>query len=241
MRMSPRFAPPEAVAFRIPTSIVAVLRARSGRSGIVTYNVRYERWKTGPSSSDGRLTAPWTCDRCRKFAEAAREAREAARDTQNAANLADPDAPGLFAFINSSLGDGSAAAAAHRRVLAEDRRARGGAAGQDEAGGRYFGNGAAAQAKAAPAPLGRQALAAQQVPLHAHAKRKVDDDALGLQAAFMGSRRSQMAPTSKGPDCWWVQDALRMLRQKVGRLKAMAVRNAKDKVMASQVSPGPEP
>ena len=30
-----------------------------------------------------------------------------------------------------------------------------------------------------------------------------------------------------------------MLRQKVGRLKGMAVRNAKDKVMASQVSSGP--
>ena len=106
----------------------------------------------------------WACERRRKFAEAAREAREAARDTQNAADLADPDAPGLFAFINASLGDGSAAAAVHRRVHANERRSDGNAAGRGEAGGRYLGNGAAA--KVAPAPPDRQALAVQQVPLH---------------------------------------------------------------------------
>ena len=89
---------------------------------------------------------------------------------QNAADLADTDAPGLFAFINASLGDGSAAAAVHRRVHADERRGDGLGLGlrasQGEAGGRYFGNGAAAKAKSAPAPPGRQALAAQQVPLH---------------------------------------------------------------------------
>jgi hypothetical protein len=54
--------------------------------------------------------------RARRGAEAARGAREAARDAQNAVDCANPDAPGLFAFINASLGDGSAAAGVHRRA-----------------------------------------------------------------------------------------------------------------------------
>ena len=130
------------------------------------------------------------CHRRRKFAEAARGAREAARDTQNAADLADPDAPGLFAFINSSLGDGSAAAAVHRRVHADERRGGGGAASLDEAAGRYFGNGAAAKAKAAPKPPDRQALAAQQVPLHrAQAPCDTADNTLACSAASVGGLR----------------------------------------------------
>lgn len=100
---------------------------------------------------------------CRRYAEAARETREAARDAQNAAELASPDAPGLFAFINASLGDQSAAAAVHRSAHGGDagagREGDGGAA----ASGRHFSSGAAGRAKAVPAAPDRQSLAMQQV------------------------------------------------------------------------------
>jgi len=97
-----------------------------------------------------------TAARARRGAEAARGAREAARDAQNAVDCANPDAPGLFAFINASLGDGSAAAAVHRRALGASGNGGGGAA----AAGRYFGATSGGAAKAAPPS--RQALAAQQ-------------------------------------------------------------------------------
>ena len=99
---------------------------------------------------------------CRRYAESAREAQETTRDAQNAAELATPDAPGLFAFINASLGDQSAAAAVHRSAhgggAGAGREGEGGAA----AGGRHFNSGAAGRAKAVPA-ADRQSLAMQQV------------------------------------------------------------------------------
>ena len=221
-------------------------------AGVSVHPAGHESSKMTCSHVDWKIVQPefvqccrqpqssWACERRRQFAEATRGAREAARDTQNAADLADPDAPGLFAFINASLGDGSAAAAVHRRVHADERRSDGlglgVGAGRGEAGGGYFGNGPAAKAKAALALPDRQALAAQQVPLHgafAAPCKPIDNTlACGLPVSWA---TSSTVCTSERLSCWWVQDALQNLRQKVGRLKGMAVRNAKDRVMASQV------
>jgi hypothetical protein len=83
-------------------------------------------------------------NRRRKHAEAARAAKEAAADSKQAAERAD-EGPGLFGFINNSLGEGSAAAGNLRGVLGQPQvqvaAGRGPAAAAAAAGGGGGGGG----------------------------------------------------------------------------------------------------
>ena len=72
-------------------SMLAKVKLGIGRRNWITLGLNVEEWG------------------CRRLAEAARAAREAGRDAQNRAEI-DAGAPGLFAFINTRLGDAKSGA-----------------------------------------------------------------------------------------------------------------------------------